>query len=72
MQDDGPRLEEHKAILFEDRHLTERLQRAVFRLVLIALFQKARAIGEAGFFERPAHAKILHLAPGEIRNPFES
>ena len=70
MQHDGPGFEKHKAVLLKDRHLTERLKRAIVRLVLIPEFEKARLVG------RPAssiaqRAQITNLALRKLRNPFE-
>ena len=71
MQHDSAALEKHEAVLLEDRHLSERLQGAVFRAVLLALREQTRPVGKAGLFERPPHAQIAHLAFGEVRNPLE-
>jgi hypothetical protein len=65
LKHDRPALEEHAPILLEDRHLTERLQRAVLRLVLVAQLQQARPVGEARFLKHPAHAKVAHLPLGK-------
>ena len=72
MEHDGAGFEEDEAVLLEDRHLPEGLQRAILRLVLIALLEKARLVRQARFLQRPARAQIAHLALGEVRNPFES
>ena len=42
VEHDGAGFEEHEAVLLEDRHLPERLQRAIVGLVLIALLEEAR------------------------------
>ena len=72
MQHDGPGFEKYKPVLLEDRHLTERLKRAIVRLVLIPHFEKTRRVRQTGFLQRPARAQIAHLALGKLRNPFES
>ena len=72
VEHDGSGFEEDQAVFLEDRYLPEGLQRAVVRLVLIALLEEARLVRQAGFLERPAHAQIAHLALGEVWNPFES
>jgi hypothetical protein len=71
VQDDGAGLEDDEAAFLQDRHLPERLQRAVVRLVLIALLEEARPVRQAGFLQRPTRAQIAHLATGEIRDPTE-
>src|SRR5262249_29382007 len=48
-----------------------RLECAIVRLVLITLLEEARPVGQARFLQRPAHTQIAHLAPGEVRDPFE-
>ena len=72
MQHDGSGFEEDEAVVLEDRHLPEGLQRAIVHLVLIALFKQARLVRETRFLQRPARAQIAHLALGKIWNPFES
>jgi hypothetical protein len=44
MQHDGAGFEQNEAVILEDWHLSEGLQRTIFRLVLIALFQEARFV----------------------------
>src|ERR1700738_3790564 len=41
IEDDGPGFEEHETMFLECWHLTERLQRAICRFVLITLFKEA-------------------------------
>jgi hypothetical protein len=60
-----------KAVLLEDRHLPEGLQRVIVGFVLIAQFEEAGLVRQAGFLQRPARAQIAHLALSELRNPFE-
>ena len=72
VQHDGAGFKQHEAVFLKDRHLAERLQSAIFWLLLIAQPQQARAIGKAGFFQCPAHAQIAHLALGEVRHVSES
>jgi hypothetical protein len=59
------------AVLFKDRHLPERLQRTIFRFVLIALLQEPRLVGQARLFERPSDAQIAHVALSERWHPTE-
>jgi hypothetical protein len=61
----------HAAVLLQNGHLPEGLQRAIIRLVLVALLEQARAVRQARFLQRPARAQIAHQALGEIRNPAE-
>src|SRR5438552_269315 len=72
MLHDGPGFEEHEAIFLKNRHLPERLQRAIVRFVLIALFEEAGLVRQTGFLQRPARAQIAHLALGKLWHPFES
>ena len=67
----APDSKSDEAVFLEDRHLPEGLQCAIVRLVLIALPEEARPVGQAGLLQRPARAQIAHLALGEVRNPFE-
>src|SRR2546421_6534563 len=71
MQHDGSGLEENKAGVLKDRDLTERLESAVLRFVLISLLEQARVVRQTGFLQSPAHAQITYLAFGNVRNPFE-
>src|SRR6185295_20396750 len=71
MEHDGPGFEEHEAVFLEDRHLPEGLQRAIVRLLLVALLEEPRPVRQTGLFQGPAHAQIAHLTPGEVWNPFE-
>src|SRR5439155_1415909 len=64
-------LEENKAVVLEDRDLTERLESAVLRFVLISLLEQARVVRQTGFLQSPAHAQIAYMAFGNVRNPFE-
>ena len=72
MEHDGSGFEEDEAVFLEHRHLPEGLQRAIVRFVLIALFEEARLVRQAGLLQRPTRAQVAHLALGEVRNPFES
>src|SRR5262249_35153802 len=72
VKNDRSALEQHASVLLENRHLPERLQRAVVRLVLVAQLQEARPVGEARFLDRPAHAKVAHPALRERGNPAKS
>src|SRR5262249_33447770 len=72
VKNDRSAFEEDTAILLEDRHLPERLQRAVVRLVLVAQLQEASLVGEARLLERPAHAEVAHLPLREGGNPAKS
>jgi hypothetical protein len=56
VQHDGAGFEQHEAVVLENRHLAERLQRAVVGLVLVALLEQARLVRQSGLFERPACA----------------
>lgn len=71
VQDDGPGFEQREPVLLEDRHLPEGLQRAVLRLVLVALREQAGPVRKARLLQRPAHAKIPDEASREIGNPLE-
>src|SRR5262249_14222458 len=72
MEHDGTRFEEDETVLLEDRHLTEGLQGAILRFVLIALLKQSRLVWQAGFLQRPAYTQIAHLAAREVWNPIES
>src|SRR5499426_2069479 len=72
VEHDGSGLEEVEAVFLEHRHLSERLQRAIVRFVLVALFKETRPVRQAGCLQRPAGAQIAHLALSEVRNPLES
>ena len=52
----APGLEEDKAVVLEYRHLSEGLQGAIVRFVLVALLEKARPVRQAGLLQRPARA----------------
>jgi hypothetical protein len=67
----SPGLEQHKTVFLENGHLTEGLQGAVLRLVLLSLAEEAGLVGKSRFLECPACAQVAHLALGELRNPFE-
>ncbi len=69
VQDNRAAFEQHLAVLLENRHLAERLQRAIVGFVLIALPQQASPIGKPRFLERPAYAQIADLALSERRDP---
>src|SRR2546421_5070906 len=69
VQNDRPALEQHTAVLLEDRHLAEGLQRTVVGLVLVALLQQTRPVRQSCFLERPTYAQIPHLALCKGGNP---
>jgi len=52
--------EQDEIILFENRHLSERLTRAIFGGRLVVGVNQPRTVCEAGLFERPPHAEIAY------------
>jgi hypothetical protein len=72
MKHDGARFEENEAVFLKERYLPKGLQRAIFRLVLIALFQEARLIRQSGFLQCPACAQIADLTSCEVWNPLNA
>jgi hypothetical protein len=72
VEHDRPGFEEREVAVLKNRHLSEGLQGAVVRFVLVAQRQKARLVGDARLLQGPARAQIAHLAVGELWNPFES
>jgi hypothetical protein len=71
VEHDRAGLEQHEAVLLEDRHLSKGLQSAVLRGVLVTLAEQARAVGKICLFERPADAQVAHLPARELRDPGE-
>jgi phytoene dehydrogenase-like protein len=62
VQHDRSGFEQNKIVFHVDRHLSERLKRAILRLVSFALLEQTHIVAKAGLFERPSHAKIAHQA----------
>jgi hypothetical protein len=71
VEHDRSGLEQHEAVVFEERHLPEGLARAVVGGRLVVGVDQPRAVSEARLFERPPHPKVAHLALRERRHPLE-
>jgi hypothetical protein len=66
VQDDRAGLEEHEAVVLDDRDLAEGLAGAVLGDVDLPV-----AVGHAGLLEGPAHAQVARQALGKGRHPLE-
>jgi hypothetical protein len=71
VQQDGAGFEQRHAVVFQHRHLAERLLLAVGPRRLVFRADQAQVVRQPRFLQRPAHAQVAHVAGGKRRNPFE-
>ena len=70
MKQDRAALEDRDVAIGQPRHLAEGLVREMLGLP-VAKRHALDAIGQAGLFQRPAHAQVAHKAPAHFGNPVE-
>src|ERR1700704_6567743 len=68
MKQDRPAFEDRDVAIRQPWHLAKGLVREMLRAA-IAKRRAFDAIGQPGFFQRPAHANVAHEAPRHLGNP---